>query len=275
MSVIPRYRRVGKGSTLVCHPGGPGFSSAYLGDLGGLSDAFELVLVDPRGTGDTPAPEDDSYSIDDYVGDLEQLRRALGLGSLDLLGHSHGGVVALAYAARYPDFVRRLVVANSLARFGEEAQQAMAEGIAKRAKEPWAADAQAAIAEEEAGDYSTPEELTALVKREFPLYFAHYGKRERKWVESMADERLNVDALKQFNSEIVNTFDLRPELANITAPTLVLTGAEDFITGPVCAKEIAAGIDGAWLVVVEECGHVSFVEQPSRFHAAVQTLIYS
>jgi proline iminopeptidase len=275
VSLIPRLRRVGKGSQLVCHPGGPGFSSAYLGDLGGLGDAFQLLLVDPRGTGQTPVPDDGSYAIDDYVDDLEALRRSLGLGPLDLLGHSHGGVVAMAYAARYPDFVRRLVVANSLARFGEEAQQAMADGIAARADEPWAADAEAAIAEEEAGAYSTPDELAALVKREFPLYFAHYGEREREWVDGMQEERLNVDALKQFNDDIVGTFDLRPELAKINAPTVVLTGADDFITGPVCAKEIAAGIEDSKLVILENCGHMSFVEQPNRFHAAVQTLLYS
>ena len=45
------YHRSGSGPTLVCHPGGPGFSSIYLGDLAGLGDELELVLLDPRGTG--------------------------------------------------------------------------------------------------------------------------------------------------------------------------------------------------------------------------------
>jgi proline-specific peptidase len=272
--VIPGYRRIGNGSTLVCHPGGPGFSSAYFGDLAGLDSAFDLVLVDPRGTGGTPAPPDGSYAIDDYVADLEELRQALSLDTLDLLGHSHGGVVAIAYAAHYPGNVRRLVLANSLARFGEEAEQAMAAGIASRAGESWVEDAQRALEDEEAGRYSTPEELMAIVKRELPLYFAHYGERERAWVDATDGERLNIDALKQWGDEILGTFDLRPELGKIDTATLVLTGADDFITGPVCAEELAAGIRGARLVVFENCGHLSFVEQPGRFHAAVQAFAY-
>jgi proline iminopeptidase len=52
------YRRKGKGPVLVCHGGGPGFSSLYLGDVAGLGDELELVLLDPRGTGESPKPSD-------------------------------------------------------------------------------------------------------------------------------------------------------------------------------------------------------------------------
>jgi len=44
------YRKLGHGPTLVCQPGGPGFSSAYLGDLAGLWERFTLVILNPRGT---------------------------------------------------------------------------------------------------------------------------------------------------------------------------------------------------------------------------------
>ena len=108
-----------------------------------------------------------------------------------------------------------------------------------------------------------------LVLREFPFYFARYDDAERAWIEHLHDEVLNVDALKLFNEEIFTTFDLRPDLSRIGARTLVITGADDFITGPVCAEEIAAGIDGAELVVLEGCGHVIFVEAAAAFLAAV------
>jgi len=60
------YTRTGSGPTLVCHGGGPGFSSLYLGNLGGLDEDLELVLLDPRGTGGSDRPSDArAYAIDD------------------------------------------------------------------------------------------------------------------------------------------------------------------------------------------------------------------
>src|SRR5687768_4833621 len=98
------YETVGDGPLLVCHPGGPGFSSRYFADLAGLADVRTLLLLDPRGTGgSSPAPDPQGYEIEDYVADLEELRRHLGLERFELLGHSHGGVVSMAYAAAHPD----------------------------------------------------------------------------------------------------------------------------------------------------------------------------
>src|SRR5213078_1614803 len=115
------YRRVGSGSTLICHGGGPGFSGLYLQDVGGLDRHLELILLDPRGTGESDRPSDArAYSIEDYSNDVEELREHLGLERINLLGHSHGGVVAMDYAARFPDRVDKLVLASTLARFAQE-----------------------------------------------------------------------------------------------------------------------------------------------------------
>ncbi|HYM96329.1 MAG TPA: alpha/beta hydrolase, partial [Candidatus Sulfotelmatobacter sp.] len=93
------YRKLGHGPVLVCHPGGPGFSSTWFGDLAGLWERYTLVLFNPRGTGASARPSDPrAYQIEDYVADLESLRSHLQLERMLLLGHSHGGVVAQAYA---------------------------------------------------------------------------------------------------------------------------------------------------------------------------------
>jgi proline-specific peptidase len=264
------YRRVGTGRELVCHPGGPGFSARYFGDLAGLGRDRTLVLLDPRGTGGSDPPADSrTYENADYAGDVDELRAHLGLERIDLLGHSHGGIVAQEYAAAYPDRVGALVLADTAARFGPEQLAAMEEGMAAKADEPWYEDARAALEAEQAGLFTTPAELTELVLREFPFYFARYGEQERAWVEQLRDEVIDVDALKLFNEEIFTSFDLRPELGRIRARTLVITGADDFIAGPICAEELAAGIDGAQLVVLPDCGHVLFVEAAAEFRAVV------
>jgi len=261
------YRREGAGPTLVCHPGGPGFSSVYLADLAGLADTFTLVLLDPRGTAASEPPEDvRAYTTADYVADVEDLRRHLGEEQVDVLGHSHGGVVAIAYAAAHPDRARRLVALNTLVRIQPEE---MEEIMARHRDEPWYDDARRALDEEEAGTYESGDELNEIAGRFWPMYFAHYDETARRYIdECITPERPNPDALRVFN-ETLETWDMRPELERIVAPTLVLTGSEDFICGPRCADDIASGIAGSHKVVLEECGHFAFVEKRERVHEEV------
>src|SRR5690242_17806859 len=166
------YRLLGSGPTLVCHPGGPGFSSRYFGSLAGLGDMFTLALLNPRGTEGSDRPADPrAYETADYVADLDEFRAHLGLERMLLLGHSHGGVVAQAYAAQHPERVERLVLASTLARFHAEQQGAMEAAMHLRSGEPWFEDASAALEAEQAGEWDTDEELAAIVLRELPLYF--------------------------------------------------------------------------------------------------------
>ena len=264
------YRKLGHGPLLVCHPGGPGFSSTYFGDLAALWEQFTLIMLNPRGTGGSSRPRDrHAYAIDDYVSDLEELRVHLGLEKMLLLGHSHGGMVAMSYAATHPDRVRRLVLASTLPRFAAEQERAMQAGMERRSNQPWYPDAVEALEQEQAGKFSTDEEMADLVFRELPLYFAHFGPAEAGYLDTLKTEALNADTLKLFNNEILNTFDLRPNLGSITAPTLVVTGDEDFICGPLCADEICAGVKGAREVIVSDAGHMLFIEQPQAFHDEV------
>jgi proline-specific peptidase len=261
------YRREGSGSVLVCHPGGPGFSSLYLSDLAGLADSFTLVLLDPRGTAGSDVPADaQAYATADYVADVEELRLHLGEEEIDLLGHSHGGVVALAYAAEHPTRVRKLVAANTLVRLQPEEMEAQ---MLRRRNESWYDDARLALEQEEAGQYDNEAELREITRRFWPMYFAHFDEHAERYLdECVAPDRPNPDALRVFNDGIEN-WDMRADLSRIVAPTLVLTGAEDFICGPECAEDVAAGVGGAEKVVIDGCGHFSFVEDPDRFHCEV------
>ncbi|HEX3454166.1 MAG TPA: alpha/beta hydrolase [Gaiellaceae bacterium] len=264
------YRRLGSGPVLVCHPGGPGFSSRYFGDLAGLGDRFTLVLLNPRGTEGSHRPADPrAYTTHDYVADLDELRAHLALDRMLLLGHSHGGVVAQAYAGRYPDRVERLVLASTLARFQAVQEQAMQAATAAKAGEPWYEDASDALKAEQEGRWTTDEELAAIVLRELPFYFRTYGEREQAYLRTLEGEVPVGDALRLFNEEIFTAFDLRPALDRITAPTLVLTGEDDFICGPVCARELADGVAGSETILLPECGHFVFVERAEAFADAV------
>jgi pimeloyl-ACP methyl ester carboxylesterase len=233
-------RRVGSGPALVCHPGGPGFSSWEFGDdLGGLDSSRELVLVDPRGTGDTGPGK--TYRLADYVADLDELRADLGLDAIDLLGFSHGGIVALAYASAHPARVGKLVAASTI----EAALDA--------------------LDREERGEYDH-RNFGQLWVDMAPLYFARWDERYRPWLD-VSTRGSAPDPLRTFNSE---PFDLRPDLPKIEADTLVITGAADFICGPAAAEAIAAGVRGAEVVILPDAGHMTYIEQPAAFRAAVE-----
>ena len=151
----------------------------------------------------------------------------------------------------------------------------MRAGMEKRSGQPWYQDALDALEKEQAGEFETNEQMAALVFRELPLYFAHFGAAEAGYLDTLKTEALNADSLRLFNKEIFNTFDLRDRLASVTAKTLVLTGDDDFICGPICAEEICAGIPGARMVMVGDSGHMVFVEQPQTFHDEVADFLGS
>ena len=260
------YERRGSGPLLVCHPGGPGGSAAEFRDFAGLDDTFELVLLCPRGSlGSDPAED---YSLASYVGDVEVLREHLGLEQLDLLGFSHGGCVAISYAAAHPAHVRRLLLVDTLAVWGEEAEAAMQRGVEARSGEPWFADAAKAIEEEQAGEFASAAELIANLQRQIPLYFHRWEGNEPAGRELAADFA-EAKPLHHFNTVEFPTLDLRDELRSIEAPTLVVVGDDDFICGPVCADAIVRELSNARLVTIRHSGHLVYLEQPEAFRAAL------
>ena len=260
------YERRGRGPLLVCHPGGPGCSAAEFRDFAGLDGTFDLLFLSPRGSAGSDPAED--YSLASYAADVEALREHLGVEQLDLLGFSHGGMVAMAYAAAYGPCVRRLVLAGTLALWDDEAQAAMERAIEARRGEPWFDAAQRAIAEEQAGGFSSVDDLIANTQRQAPLYFHRWEGNERTGRELFSDFAYS-EPLHQFNTVEFPTLDLRPELRAIAAPTLVVAGEDDMIAGPVCGEAIVRELSDGRLVTIPATGHFLYVEQPETFSAAL------
>ena len=77
-----------------------------------LAQKYRVIALDLRGHGDSSWPAPPSYEIDDYVADLTAFVVALRLPPLVLIGHSLGGLIALAYAARHSATLRALIVVD-------------------------------------------------------------------------------------------------------------------------------------------------------------------
>ena len=184
-----------------------------------------------------------------------------------MLGFSHGGMVAAAYAAAFPDHVRRLVFASSLLAVTEEMGAEAERVLGSKSGEPWHAAATAALAREEAGDYETPEELAQMWNDMAPAYFSQWDERYRPLVEV---DWVPPEPLKAFNAAIP---DLRGAARGIAAPTLVITGRDDFICGPAAAEAAAAAIPNAEVVLLDGAGHFTFLEQPAAFRDTVEAFL--
>jgi pimeloyl-ACP methyl ester carboxylesterase len=93
------------------------------------------------------------------------------------------------------------------------------------------------------------------------------------FVRLALEQPVHSAALGYFNAHEFLTFDLRPALARVTAPTLVVAGQEDFILGPPACREVAEGITSARLEVLQDVGHIPWVESPEKFAATVRTFL--
>src|SRR5690606_11141973 len=259
------YVRHGAGAPVFVMHGGPGLDHTYLRPwLDPLGAAAELVYYDHRGNGRSAEPDDWSQvDIGSWADDAEALRAELGHDRVVLLGHSFGGNIALEFALRYPERVRGLILCGASSSF-QHGELAMANAAARGTPEQLealAAGMGAPIRDDAA--------MERLWKAIVPLYFKRYdAEREAKLFGST---RFSGRACTRGLQECLPGFDVTARLGEIRAPTLILTGADDYIMPPEpCARTLAA-IPGSRAVIFEDSGHLPFVEEPDRFVDVVRS----
>jgi proline iminopeptidase len=252
---------------LVCAAGGPGRASEYLGDLGGVTSHRRVVRLDTRGTGRSDAPSDPAgYAVENLVDDLDRLRVALGVEQVDLLGHSAGGPAALTYAASHPERVRRLLLVTTYLEpppDAEEERQVLREA---RSAEPWYAEAADAA---EGMRYARAAEQQRLSRLQRPFYYGVWNERTQAHAAS-ADRQMSPRAEAGISAGWRALTARAAELYAVAVPTLVLAGALDVITPPSGARQLAAALPDARLVVLDGAGHFPWVDVPERFVEAVE-----
>ncbi|GAA4963954.1 pimeloyl-ACP methyl ester carboxylesterase [Nonomuraea thailandensis] len=261
----------GDGDPLICLPGGPMQDSGYLGDLGGLSEHRRLVLMDPRGTGESDEPRDPAtYRCDRLVGDVEALREHLGLDRIDLLGHSAGANLAVLYATRHPHRTGRLLlIAPSTRAVGlDPTPQARLEAARLRAGEPWFPEAFAALRQIQGGQ-ATAETWAAVD----PFMFGRWDEAAQAF-QALCERRRNDEAAAVYGAE--GAYDpeaTRAALAAFGAPVLLLAGELDLNTPPGAAAEYAALFPRAEFVVQPGAGHSPWIDDAGPFVTAIATFL--
>jgi pimeloyl-ACP methyl ester carboxylesterase len=265
------YDEVGAGPAVIVLAGGAARHPSYLGDLGGLAERHRLIIPHLRGVGrshaalDRARPEQASYWRQSE--DVEALRVHLGLGRVVVLGHSAGTRLAMSHAIRFPAGLAALVLVTPPSAHLVDAPSDADALFAKRRDEPWYAEAV------EAGKNgpATPDDagINDFYARVAPRSFAHWGPVE----QAHATVGETAWAANRAYFSVEPPADFAARLAGVTAPVLVVAGAEDCTTGlaPVVALPELFG-DGH-LVVIDDCGHFPWVEQPELFRQAVENFL--
>ena len=166
-------------------------------------------------------------------------------------GLSMGGYVALEILRRSPERVERLALLDTNAR------PDTAEASATRRE---------AVALARQGRYGQ------VIRAALPRLIHPDRMADEAFVRSVLDqmERVGVDGYAREQEAIINRPDSRPGLPAIRCPTLVLCGRQDLLTPPALHEEMAAAIPGARLVLLEDCGHLSAMEQPQAVTALMR-----
>ena len=256
-------RMVERPTALVIHGGPGGDHTGFKPGFAPLAERMQLVYFDHRGQGRSAKGDPATYTLDENVEDMEALRVHLGLGPIVSIGTSYGGMVAMAHAARYPASVSHLVLVVTAAHAGFNA----------RAREIVAArgtDEQKDVAAQLwAGTLDTPEKLRRYYEVMGPLY----ARRHDPVAAKAGRDRgiLSPDALNRAFAPggFLQSYDLRPELRAITAPTLILAGRHDWICPPEFSEEIHRLIPGSDLRIFEESSHSIRADEPQKMLDAI------
>ena len=240
-------RMVERPVVFLLHGGPGGDHSGFKPGWSPLAERMQVIYVDHRGQGRSARGPKETYTLDNNVEDLEALRRYLGLDQVVVIGVSYGGMVALTYAARYPESVSHLVavVTSPSYRFLERAREILAER---------GTDEQRAMGDILwAGAFEDEEQLKQYYAVMGPLYSLKHDPE--KAAESRARGIRSVDAINQGFGGFLRTYDLTDELHKVTAPTLVIGGRHDWICPPELSEEIARLIPHADLRIFEHSSH--------------------
>jgi 3-oxoadipate enol-lactonase len=211
-----------------------------------LAERFRLVRYDLRGHGGSPVPPG-PFQLADLGADLVALLDRLGISRAHLCGVSLGGMAAMWAAANAPQRVGRLILCSTATRIGT--------------RESWA---QRSAAVRDGGMASIADTLLGI------WFTREYRSTDPAGFERMRAMLLSTDAdVYAACGDTLGRTDLRPLLASIRAPTLVVAGSEDPSTPPEEAYAITEGIRDCRVTVIPGAAHLANMERPAEVSRAI------
>ncbi len=258
---------IGQGYPLLFMHGGPSLDHWSLVPFRQCADRFTLIFYDHRCNGRSVGPPVSSMTFENLTADAEALRQKLGFERWAVLGHSFGGHVALEYALRYPGSLSHLVLLDT----GGEArwsQQNAADLLARRGYSPKKVEL---VRRWFNGEFA-PHEYVPMALRIADAYSHHFSLwlTARQEIQGGWRMRYRPQAFIFAGRHLLRGWTVMDRLGEITVPTLVMAGRDDFVFPPECQRELAAGIPQARLQIIDRAGHNPHSEQTAEVIAAVR-----
>ena len=256
------YETSGNGIPLMLMHGGMGPDHTYFRPwFDALGDVASLIYYDHRSGGRSSRVESfDGISHDTLTADADRLRAYLGYDQMVLLGHSYGGMLALEYALRYPEHLAGLILCCTAPAWDYDAEL-VENSEARGTPEILAArDALHVL------PLPSDEVFGDLWDRIQPLYFHRPHPAEMQAMH----EKMTYSASAYHLSEILLAdFNLDDRLPEIKTPTLIVVGADDWVTPMSQAIRMQRQLPNATTLVFKESGHYPFIEEHEKFTSSV------
>lgn len=255
--VIVNYVEAGKGSPLLFLHGLGGSWKDWAANLPAFASTHQIIAIDFPGSGDSGKPEVE-YSIEWLTDIVEKFLQERKLDRVNLVSHSMGGLVALNLAARPNSLVKKLVVID-VCGIGDKAEF-LSYALTKKIM----------------GPETRWESIEGTMRDEFKSMIESFikdrkPKTAREFFESLPKVPITGTPLLpmtpnvQLTASIID-FDIRPKLASIHQPTLILWGAKDPVAPPQDASLLQKAIRQSSLIFFPTGGHSPMIEQPGPFN---------
>jgi proline iminopeptidase len=257
--------------TMIILHGGPGFDHTYLRPwLDPVSEVAQLVYVDQRGCGRSQRHSHEYYQLGIMADDTVQLCKALAVDRPIVLGQSFGGFVALSIVQRHPDFASGIVLFDTSPAWTgsydlDALEQLVGGEYGKELRE---------IAYRESTGQATEAEIKRFEKEIMPFYW-HQGFKPEFIDELYNNPLVNMDIATYMMGSLSKEYDLRPHLAEMQTPALILQGRYDWVTPLTGALEMAEKLPHAQLHMFENSGHMVFMEEPEELVTVLKHWIIS
>ncbi|MFJ1267628.1 alpha/beta fold hydrolase [Legionella lytica] len=247
-------------------PGGPGANHSHYKDYECLHSSGNIVFFDPRGCGLSDKGEPSSYTMENYIQDVEVIRQHLNLEQINLLGKSYGAMCALGYTLTYPEHVSSLVLAAgspsfkniesarlNLKKRGSIAQQQVCEQL-------WA------------GSFNSDEDVEHFFAVMDTMY--SWRKRHNLPVNRPAPEHaFSCESLNQGFGGFLRTFNYEERLHEVGCNTLILVGDEDWVTDKKHSELMASKIPNTQFIMFPNADHSMESDVPQEFFSSIETFL--
>jgi len=213
-----------------------------------LTAKYKVLRYDTRGHGATDAPPG-PYTLEQMADDAHAMLAALGIERTHWVGLSMGGMIGQTFALKYPNVFDSLVLADTTSRYPPAAG-----GI-------WADRVKAV----------TDKGMAAVVDGTLARWFTEPFRQSQPAIMKRVADYIRTTPVAGYvgSCQAIPKIDLTDRLGEIRCPTLIIVGEQDAGTPVALARDIHAAMPGSELVIIPSASHLSNVEQPQAFNAAL------